>query len=97
MIETIREFTEQRLRLRSFAEHKKVKNWDHTTALTVREEYQAAGYHPVELGTLFLMGEWQECHRWCCEHIGKDHYSWTGGTFWFENQRDAILFALRWS
>ena len=83
--------------IKQFAEHRKVKNWDHTTALTVREEYQAAGYYPVELGTLFLMGEWTECHRWCCEHIGEDHYSWTGGTFWFETEKAAMWFALRWS
>ena len=54
-------------------------------------------YYPVELSSRTLMGEWQECHRWCCEHIGEDHYSWTGGTFWFENERDATLFALRWA
>jgi hypothetical protein len=83
--------------IREFAEHRRVRQWNHATALTVREEYQAAGYYPVELGGLGLVGEWQECHRWCQDHIGRDHYSWTGSTFWFENQRDATLFAPRWS
>ena len=76
--------------IRDFAEQRKVQK-------NVREEYQAAGYYPVELGSLVLMGEWQECHRWCCDHIGEDHYSWTGGTFWFETEQAAIWFTLRWS
>ena len=83
--------------IRDFAEQRKVRQWDHTTSARVREDYQAAGYHPVELGGPALMGEWQECHRWCCEHIGEDHYSWTGGTFWFETEKAAMWFALRWS
>lgn len=94
MIETIREFTEQRLRIRSFAEQRKVKNWDHITALTVREEYQAAGYYPIEVSFLW---QWGEIHEWCHDHIGRDHYSWTGGTFWFETEKAAMWFALRWS
>ena len=62
-----------------------------------KRRYSEAGYHSVFAGLLGVEGEWQEIHRWCCEHIGRDHYSWTGGTFWFENERDATLFALRWA
>jgi hypothetical protein len=30
--------------------------------------------------------------------VGHQHYAWTGtSTFWFETERDAIMFALRWS
>ena len=83
--------------IKEFAEQRRVRQWDHSTAARVREDYQTAGYYPVELSGPALMGEWTECHRWCCEHIGEDHYNWTGGTFWFENERDATLFALRWA
>lgn len=86
---TIRDFANDRVRM--------IRDWDHSTAARVQEEYQAAGYHPVELGTLGLVNEWQECHRWCREHIGEDHYSWTGSTFWFETDKAAVLFALRWT
>jgi len=86
IIETIREFAEQRKGRLALA-----------SAARVREDYQAAGYYPVELSSRTLMGEWQECHRWCCEHIGEDHYSWTGGTFWFETEQAAMWFALRWA
>jgi hypothetical protein len=82
--------------IRDFAGHRQVRDWDHSTAARVREEYQAAGYYPVKCPLQGRAGEWQDIHRWCCEHMGKDHYSWTGSTFWFENERDAILFTLRW-
>ena len=85
------------LPIREFAEDRKVKNWDHTTAKNMQEEYQAAGYYPVQLGMLGLVGEWQECHRWCRDYIGENHYSWTGSTFWFETEKAAIWFALRWA
>lgn len=73
------------------------RDWDHSTAARVREEYLAAGYHPVECRLPPREGEWREIHQWCHDHIGEDHYSWTGFTFWFENTRDAVAFALRWS
>lgn len=40
---------------------------------------------------------WQEVHVWCQQQIGKDHYCWTGSRFWFENEHDAVEFALRWA
>lgn len=33
---------------------------------------------------------------WCNEHIGEEHYVWTGSNYWFETESDAIMFALRW-
>ena len=88
MIKTIRDFADDRVN---------VRNWSHSTAARVREEYRAAGYHPVQVGLLGREGEWQEIHQWCRDHIGEQNYSWTGSTFWFETERDAVLFALRWS
>ena len=85
------------LPIREFAEDRKVRDWNHGTASRVQEEYQAAGYYPVKLGMLGLVGEWQECHQWCRDYIGEGHYSWTGSTFWFETEKAAIWFALRWA
>jgi hypothetical protein len=36
-------------------------------------------------------------HHWCEQQFGKDHYAWTGSTFWFETEKDATLFGLRWA
>lgn len=80
--------------IRDFAEQRRVRQWDHSTAARVQEEYQTSGYYPIQVNILWY---WGEIHEWCCQHIGRDHYSWTGSTFWFENERDAVLFALRWS
>ena len=83
--------------IRDFAEHRRV---DHITAKNdfwsknVREEYQAAGYYPIEVSFLW---QWGEIHEWCHDHIGRDHYSWTGSTFWFETEKAAMWFALRWA
>jgi len=43
MIKTIRDFADDRVN---------VRNWLHSTAARVREEYRAAGYHPVQVGLL---------------------------------------------
>lgn len=88
MAQTIREFANSRIAIRQ---------WDHSEAERVRTEYNEAGYYSVKAGLLGVRDEWQEMHRWCRDCVGEDHYSWTGSTFWFENQRDAIMFALRWA
>jgi hypothetical protein len=41
--------------------------------------------------------KWPDVHKWCEEHVGKKHYAWTGFTFWFDSEKNAILFALRWA
>lgn len=35
--------------------------------------------------------------QWCREKFGVEHYYWTGGSFWFETEKAAVLFALRWA
>lgn len=39
---------------------------------------------------------WPEMHRWCRERFG-DRYTWAGSSFFFTNDRDRVLFKLRWS
>jgi len=58
------------------------------------QRFRAAGYHSVEVN---LDHPWQDIHEWCVDQFGKDHYTWTGGTFWFETEQAAVLFALRWT
>ena len=53
------------------------------------------GYYRVRL-TPNAISLWPKLHIWCGEHIGEDHYTWVGYTFWFENDRDAVLFSLKW-
>jgi len=66
-------------------------------SLTVMPDWYSrflkAGYHHVEIGNMF---EWSSVHKWCREQFGEDHYNWTGSIFWFETERDATFFALRW-
>lgn len=59
------------------------------------ELFQGAGYYSVDVSMMTI--DWTGCHAWCQQQYGADHYSWTGSTFWFETEQDALLFALRWS
>lgn len=53
---------------------------------------KAAGYIPVRMNR-YVGGE---LHDWAEQHLGRENYNWTGSIFWFNNQQDATLFALRW-
>lgn len=68
----------------------------HPSDSEVRRAFDRGGYHSVLLGYRGHL-EWQEVHAWCKNHFGEDHYTWTGSRFWFEQEHDAVLFALRWS
>ena len=49
------------------------------------------GYIPVE-----LIPRDKECFDWCKEQFGSEHFAWTGSKVWFETEKDAIMFTLRW-
>ena len=55
------------------------------------------GYHSVSLSGNALENDWQEVHKWCEDQFGGRHYAWTGSVFWFETEKDANWFTLRWS
>lgn len=38
---------------------------------------------------------WNEVHAWCDERFG-DAYTWCGQQFFFTNEDDRMLFAMRW-
>jgi len=57
--------------------------------------FRDAGYYSATLNP--SVSAWNPVHHWCWQNFGDGHYAWTGTTFWFENERDATLFALRWS
>jgi len=59
--------------------------------------FQDAGYYSAEPSRESIRGYWQEMHRWCEEQFSPDHYAWTGSTFWFETERNALLFSLKWA
>lgn len=56
-------------------------------------ELERAGYYYV---VLQKHDTWQEIHQWCTTHIGKEHYTWTGSKFWFDDSQNAMLFTLMW-
>lgn len=60
--------------------------WEH--------RFRLAGYISVRPSR--VMELWIEIHNWCREKIGEKNYAWTGTLFWFENDHDAVMFALRW-
>lgn len=58
--------------------------------------FREAGYYSAPI-RLRVLNDWSDCHKWCNDKFGEKHYAWVGSTFWFETERDAILFILRWS
>ena len=38
----------------------------------------------------------RQAAQWCREKFGADHYYWTGGAFWFEQEEHVAMFMLRW-
>jgi len=60
---------------------------------------------PINWNGLFLLNGYisvdfrpktKECWDWCIKEFGKGHIAWTGSKFWFESEKDAIMFTLRW-
>lgn len=55
--------------------------------------FKNGGYYSVCLRDVT---NWNLAHEWCISVIGRDNYSWAGGTFWFENDQHALMFRLCW-
>jgi hypothetical protein len=60
---------------------------------------------PINWNGLFLLNGYisveftpknKECYDWGREQFGPEHFAWTGSKFWFETEKDAIMFTLRW-
>lgn len=51
-----------------------------------------AGYVPVHMNRYVGV----DLHVWVERNLGRHNYNWTGSVFWFNNEQDATLFALRW-
>ena len=50
-----------------------------------------AGYYSIE-----FRPKTQACWDWCAKEFGLGHIAWTGSKFFFETEKDAIMFTLRW-
>jgi hypothetical protein len=59
--------------------------------LDLNDLFEHAGYVSVKFTTVNMA-----CLDWCGEKFGLDHCAWTGSKFWFESEKDAIMFTLRW-
>jgi len=60
------------------------------------EDFRKAKYHEAIPNDITVNGEWRYIHTWCDEKFGKHGYTWTGHIWWFENERDKLMFLLRW-
>jgi len=60
------------------------------------EDFRKAKYHEARANDKTVSGDWRAIHTWCEEHFGKYGYTWTGEIWWFENERDKLMFLLRW-
>jgi len=60
-----------------------------------RGALEAVGYYGVEVEN--TGPRWREIHNWCEANLGWENYNWTGRTFWFNTDKDRVLFMLRWS
>jgi hypothetical protein len=66
-----------------------------------RHRFKEAGYYEVQVPALLVKhGLKYTIHpsikNWCNEQFGSDHYTWIYDRFYFETEKDAMLFALRW-
>ena len=53
--------------------------------------FEISGYVSVKSSS-----DYKVCCDWCREQFGPEHFAWTGSKFWFESEKDAIMFTLRW-
>jgi hypothetical protein len=59
--------------------------------------FRDAKYYSIVPSVLNTSQHFIEMHYWCEHYFGREHYANTGYTFWFESERDAAWFALRWA
>lgn len=62
---------------------------------TWREHLANLGFTYADAGADATEQHWTEMHEWCHKQFG-DRYTWTGSRFWFNDERDAILFIIKW-
>ena len=60
------------------------------------EDFRKAKYHEAQPNDKTVNGDWRAIHTWCEEQFGLHGYTWTGHIWWFENERDKLMFLLRW-
>jgi hypothetical protein len=64
------------------------------TSINWNTRLQQAGYHFIHLNLKYVR---QDIISWCEKNYGTN-FAWTGNdTFWFNTEKDAVLFALRWA
>ena len=86
---SIREFTRQVTAMRDQKKLLDPIDWNRILA--------DRGYVSVPIGyRVRQQGDRTIRLAWCVEQFGEEHYAWTGSNFWFETEKDAIMFSLRW-
>jgi hypothetical protein len=56
-----------------------------------KDVLEKAGFYPVRMAST---GNWPESHKWAKNMVGREHYTWTGNNFFFEDEDVATMFAL---
>lgn len=54
------------------------------------------GWHLVKLEPIKAAVHWPDVHIWCINKFGQHNYTHWGAEFYFRNEADAILFALKY-
>lgn len=83
--------------IHDFIDSWKVYDHRHKSDVDWNNRFRSGGYYSANVGRQSIMHEWNQIHKWCEEHVGRQRYAWTGSTFWFETKDDAAFFILRWS
>jgi hypothetical protein len=83
--------------IHDFIDSWKVYDKQHKSDVDWNSRFKCGGYYSASAGWNMPSADWNQMHKWCKEHIGKQRYAWTGSTFWFETKEDAAFFILRWS
>jgi hypothetical protein len=89
----IKEFVDEHLQDIQSRQLEGVEPTDHIDWLSMLE---SGGYICIPSADIITWGNLREAAQWCREQFGREHYYWTGGSFWFERSEDATLFVLRW-
>ena len=66
-------------------------------AMTDIDRVIELGWHCVVLEPHRAAHVWPEVHKWCVSEFGQHNYTHWGASFYFRNEKDAVLFALKYN
>ena len=76
---------------------KRNTNFTYHSYETWMELFAKAGYIKISCKFDTLTSSATDAIKWCSIQFGLDHFQTIGRHFFFETEKDAMLFALRWA